>query len=307
MADGVRTPRSRGTLSGLALILLGGWGGVAPFAGPSYGFGFTPDQAWKYTSGRLYLSAVPGAVVLLAGLIIAVTRSRGFGGFWAFVAALGGAWFIAGAAVIGLLPASSAAGITTGSPLGTSAHNAILTELALFAGVGALIVFFAAVALGRFSIAAFRDYNGVAADDVDVASIAGVGGAYGGYQQAQQVQQVQQPYAGQQIAAQYGSTEPFPPEHYASPTEQYQATENFPGTEHYQATEQYPPATQQQYQPGGAQYPQHDPFGLSQESPTNTYQRSQSPFPPAPFPGYPDQPASESTTALDRPQGDQAQ
>ena len=39
MADGVRTPRSRGSLCGLALLLLGGWGGVAPFAGPSFGFG----------------------------------------------------------------------------------------------------------------------------------------------------------------------------------------------------------------------------------------------------------------------------
>jgi len=34
MAEGVRTPRSRGGLSGLALILLGAWGGIAPYAGP---------------------------------------------------------------------------------------------------------------------------------------------------------------------------------------------------------------------------------------------------------------------------------
>ena len=38
MAEGVRTPRSRGGLSGLALILLGAWGGIAPYAGPSLGF-----------------------------------------------------------------------------------------------------------------------------------------------------------------------------------------------------------------------------------------------------------------------------
>src|SRR5262249_3592540 len=64
MADGVQTSRSRGSMCGLALILLGAWGGVAPFAGPSVGFGFTPDRAWESTSGRLFLSAIPGAVVL---------------------------------------------------------------------------------------------------------------------------------------------------------------------------------------------------------------------------------------------------
>jgi hypothetical protein len=294
MADGVRTPRTRGSLCGLVLILLGAWGGVAPFAGPSFGFGFTPDRAWAYTQGRLYLSAIPGALVLLAGLIVMVTRSRGFGGFCAFIAALGGAWFIAGAAVISLLPANEGASIRTGSPLGSGAHIAILTDLAFFGGLGAVIVFFAALALGRFSIAARRDYDDVVTGDGD-AGLAAVG-AYGGTQAAQEVQQ---PYSAQQYASQYPATDPFPPEHYASPTEQYPAAEQQP-----------PPAGQQQagqYQAGGPQYPQHDPFGLTQDLPANQYQRSQSPFPPAPFPGYPDQPTTpESTTAPDPPGQDQA-
>src|SRR5260370_31954185 len=95
MADDVRTPRSRGSLCGLALILLGCWAGLAPFAGPSLRFGFTPDRSWEYTSGRLYLSALPGAVVVLAGLIIAVARSRWFGGLCALAAAPRGGWIIA--------------------------------------------------------------------------------------------------------------------------------------------------------------------------------------------------------------------
>ncbi|HEX5188162.1 MAG TPA: hypothetical protein VFW16_01375, partial [Streptosporangiaceae bacterium] len=250
--------------------------------GPSYGFGYTPDKAWAYTSGRLYLSAVPGAVVLLAGLIIAVTRSRGFGGFCAFVAVLGGAWFIAGAAVLALLPGNQAASISTGSPLGTGAHVAILTNLALFTGVGALIVFFAAIALGRFSIAALRDYDNGLAEDVDVSSIAGVGGAYAGYQASQDVQQ---PYQ-QQYQYPTAATDPFPPEHYASPTEQYPAQQ-----QQYQAQQQAP----------AGQYPQHDPFGLSQDATATQYPHSQSPFPPAPFPGYPDQPTTPETTATERP------
>src|SRR5215468_6932354 len=199
MADDVLTPRSRGTLCGLALILLGAWAGLAPFVGPSLRFGFTPDRAWEYTSGRVYLSALPGAIVLLVGLIVAMTRSRPFGGFCAFVAALGGAWLIAGSALVKLLlPASQAAGITVGTPISASSSVQVLTRLAFFTGTGALIVFFAAVALGRFSITALRDYVGPAADLSDGASIAGA------YQVGQDAstQQLGQP----QYASQYPSS-----------------------------------------------------------------------------------------------------
>ena len=235
MADGVRTPRTRGSLSGLALILLGAWGAVAPYAGPSFGFGFTPDHAWQSTSGRLYLSAIPGGVVVLAGLIVLATRSRGFGAFCAFIAALAGTWFIAGTALLSLLPASLNAGISTGVPLGSGAHIATLTSLALFAGLGAVIVFFAALALGRFSIVAHRDYyDDLSADDRD-AGLAAVG-AYGG---AQAAQEAQQPYSAQQYPSQYpASTDPFPPEHYASPTEQYPAAEQYPATSQQQPGQQ---------------------------------------------------------------------
>jgi len=237
MADGVRTPRSRGTLCGLALIVLGGWGGVAPFAGPSLGYGFTPDTAWTLNHGRLYLSAVPGGVVLLAGLIIALTKSRGFGGFCAFVAAIGGAWFIAGAELVKLLPASVAGSITTGAPIETGAHRILLTGLAFYAGTGALIVFFAALALGRFSIAAHQDYA-YEADDSGLGAPTGGGLDFSAYQ------------AGQ------GSSSAEPPA----------------------------PA---------AQYPVHDPFGLTQTAPQyppaqSQFPSSQPPFPPAQFPTSPD-------------------
>lgn len=275
MADGVRTPRSRGGLSGLALILLGVWGGIAPFVGPTLGFGFTPNQAWHSTPGRLDLSAIPGGLVLLMGLVVLVTRSRWLGGLCAFIAALGGMWFIAGGAIVTLPPASLTGEIRTGTPLGSGPHIVVLTNLAFFTGVGALILFFAATALGRFSIAAYRDFS---ADDGDVAGLTGAE-VYGDYQQGPQ-----QPYAAQQqFGSQYPSTDQFPPEHYSAPTQQY------------------PPAGQ--YQSPAGQYPQHDPFGLTQEQPASEYPRSQSPFPPAPFPGYQEQTTQETTTAAEQPPG----
>ena len=76
MNSQVRIRRSRGAVCGVALILLGLWGGLAPFVGPYFHFGFTPDKAWAYTTGRLYLSAVPGGAAVLGGLFMMVTRSR---------------------------------------------------------------------------------------------------------------------------------------------------------------------------------------------------------------------------------------
>jgi hypothetical protein len=271
MADDVLTPRSRGSLCGLALILLGAWAGLAPFIGPSLRFGFTPDRAWEYTDGRLYLSALPGAIVLLAGLIVATTRSRPFGWFCAFVAALGGGWLIAGAALVKLLPASQAASITVGRPIGSGASTGVVTSLAFFAGAGALIVFFAAVALGRFSITALRDYVGPAADSGDGIGVASTGA----YQAAQHTptEQLGQP----QYPSQYPSgPDPFPPSQYP-------------------ATEQYPSA--------GGMYQQQGPFGLTSDPTVSGQYQSPSPFPPAQYPGYPGQTSSESTTAVQRPPG----
>src|SRR6266567_4582546 len=158
MAGDVQTPRSRGSLCGLILILLGGWGGVAPFIGPSIGYGFTPDVAWHSTPGRLDLSAIPGAIVVVAGLFVLVTRNRGIGGFFAVAAAVGGGWFIAGASLVRLLPPAQVASITPGAPIETGTSRVVLTGLAFYGGTGALIVFFSALALGRFSIAAYRDH-----------------------------------------------------------------------------------------------------------------------------------------------------
>jgi hypothetical protein len=44
---------SRGRASGGLLMLLGAWGALVPFVGPYFGYAYTPDKAWAYTSGRL--------------------------------------------------------------------------------------------------------------------------------------------------------------------------------------------------------------------------------------------------------------
>jgi hypothetical protein len=163
----VRIRRSRGAVCGVVLILLGLWGGLAPFVGPYIHFGVTPDKAWEYTTGRLYLSAVPGGVALLCGLAVALTRSRYLAVPAGVLAAIAGAWFVAGAGITQYLLKQTT--ISAGVPLrfsgsGPYTERAYLEVLALFGGTGTLIIFTAALACGRVSILAAKDAVDAASD-----------------------------------------------------------------------------------------------------------------------------------------------
>lgn len=161
MAYGAGIPRTRGGLSGLLLILLGAWGALVPFVGPYFHYAYTPDRTWAYTSGRLWLEVVPGAAAVAGGLFVLGSRSRPTGGLGAFLAALGGAWFVTGAAVTAQFVKSGS--INPGQPVGSTAGAAasslrqFVEGMGFFTGTGVLIVFFAALALGRFSVAGITD------------------------------------------------------------------------------------------------------------------------------------------------------
>lgn len=168
MSSGVRIRRSRGAVCGAALILLGLWGGIAPFIGHYLHFGYTPDKAWAYTSGRLYFSAIPGAAALVGGLMVVIARQRVLGVIGGVLAALGGVWFLVGSGVtLYLLKQTSiAAGIPMGaaSTAGPFTVREYLEVLALFGGLGTLIVFFGALACGRMSMVTASDVAAAEAD-----------------------------------------------------------------------------------------------------------------------------------------------
>ena len=71
-----RVPRSRGALNGVRLVLLGIWGGLIAFVGPYFHYAYTPDKAFTYTAGRLWLEILPAASAVLGGLILGLTASR---------------------------------------------------------------------------------------------------------------------------------------------------------------------------------------------------------------------------------------
>lgn len=146
--------RSRGVGSGLAILLLGVWGALIPFVGPYCNFSYTPDKTWQWSAARGWLEVLPGGVAALGGLLLLVSASRAATVFGAWLGVAAGAWFVIGLPLAPLFHLGS-----PGSPAGTHRSVTTLETLAMFYGLGALILFFAATAFGRLSVVSQRDVS----------------------------------------------------------------------------------------------------------------------------------------------------
>jgi hypothetical protein len=140
--------RSRGAFSGFLLMLLGLWGALIPFVGPYFDYAYTPDKAWTYNTGRLWLELLPGAAVFLGGFLLMVAKSRHTALFGALLAAVAGAWFTLGTVLSPLWNHHVPMG---GSPASSTVYMRIMEQLGFFTALGIVIVFVAAVALGRIA------------------------------------------------------------------------------------------------------------------------------------------------------------
>ncbi len=146
MAGMLQMRRSRGAFSGFLLILLGLWGALIPFIGPYFHFAYTPDKAWTYSTGRLWLEVLPGAAVFLGGVLLMAARGRHTAMFGALLAAAAGAWFVLGQSLSPLWNHHVAMG---GSPASSTVYMRIMEQLGFFTALGVVIVFVAGAALGR--------------------------------------------------------------------------------------------------------------------------------------------------------------
>ncbi|MCV7176082.1 hypothetical protein [Mycolicibacterium sphagni] len=144
--------RSRGAVSGFLLVLLGAWGALIPFVGPYFTFAYDPAVAWTWTTARGWLEVLPGAVTVLGGLLLLMSRNRATAMLGGWLSVVAGAWF-----VVGRLFASPLRLGDFGSPASNTTHGQLVIELAFFTGLGALIIFFGAMALGRVSVRSLRD------------------------------------------------------------------------------------------------------------------------------------------------------
>ncbi|KWX25228.1 hypothetical protein AFM11_05400 [Mycolicibacterium wolinskyi] len=148
----MRMPRSRGAASGFLLLVLGIWGALIPFIGPYFDFAFTPDQPWTWTMGRGWLEVLPGVAAAVGGLLLLASGNRATAMLGGWLAVAAGAWFVIGRALAGPLGLGDA-----GMPVAVTEAKQVSLELAYFSGLGALIVFLGAMALGRLSIRSIRD------------------------------------------------------------------------------------------------------------------------------------------------------
>ena len=144
-------PRSRGAASGFLLILLGVWGGLIPFVGPYFHFAYTPDQEWAWTTGRGWLEVLPAAATVLGGLLLLGSRNRATAMLGGWLAVFAGAWFVVGPWFA--VPLA----IDRGTPIASTDWKRTLLEIAYFSGLGVVIVFLGAIALGRLSVRSLRD------------------------------------------------------------------------------------------------------------------------------------------------------
>jgi hypothetical protein len=164
MAGTLRVRRSQGALSGALLVLLGIWGALIPFVGPYFHYAYTPDRAWVATSARMWLEVLPGVVTMAGGIVVLVSRFRPTAVLGAWLAAVAGAWFAAGDVIAGRwarLP-------QPGTPAGGTTR-AVLEQLGFFTGLGIVIVFVAALALGRFTVVGARQAASAAKSDASAA------------------------------------------------------------------------------------------------------------------------------------------
>ena len=153
-------PRTRGAMSGFLLVLLGVWGGLIPFVGPNWGYAYTPGTSWTMTAGRLWLEVLPGAAAVLGGLIMLASTHRAVAVWASWLAAVGGAWFVVGPSLSRLWTHGAP---QAGTPTATSTLGIMVQEIGFFYGVGVVILFLSAVALGRLSVVGVRDAQAASA------------------------------------------------------------------------------------------------------------------------------------------------
>lgn len=86
--------RRHARLLGLGVVLIGIWGGLVPFVGPTFGFTMGHAPAWTWSASRAELHVAPAVGAVVGGLLMmgGLRRATLLGG--GVLAAIGGVWFV---------------------------------------------------------------------------------------------------------------------------------------------------------------------------------------------------------------------
>jgi hypothetical protein len=133
--------RIRVQLLGLLLVLLGAWGGIVAYAGPSFGYRMSSGPAWQWTTAHWQLHALPGAAVVLGGLLVLAAAPRLAARLGAVLAVAAGMWL-----VVGPMFASMWLGSGSETQLASGSLEQVARPLGYHYGTGVLIVAVAAFA-----------------------------------------------------------------------------------------------------------------------------------------------------------------
>lgn len=138
---------------GLPLVLLGAWGAIVPFVGPSFGYPMPPGShipAWQWSTSHLELHLLPGIAAIVGGLLLLGGIGRGIAYLGALIAILAGSWFVLGPV---FSPAILGSGGMGGGMMATpSTLMKVVTPLGYHYGTGLLIAVLAASALGLLAV-----------------------------------------------------------------------------------------------------------------------------------------------------------
>jgi len=157
-------PSGRVRGAGAVLLLLGLFGALVPFVGPSFGYGMGTVAAWTWTESHATLHLVPGIAAIIGALQILRGRARSTQLSGALLAAAGGAWFVIAPSLHPLWASTNKRGMGGMSGMGESATSSALSALGYHYGTGVVIALVAAYAAGR--LVASRD----AVNDVPLAA-----------------------------------------------------------------------------------------------------------------------------------------
>jgi hypothetical protein len=134
--------------AGLLTVLLGAWGAIVAFVGPEFGYRATATGSWQWTTTNWLLHLVPGAVGVVAGLLIlswapgwASARARGALGLAALLTVAAGAWFVIGPALWPWFESSAAYGPAS------DAQTSFVNQVGANLGPGILLAVLGGMAL----------------------------------------------------------------------------------------------------------------------------------------------------------------
>lgn len=144
-------------LVAVATLLVGAWAAIVPYAGPQFGFGWGDAGAWRWTLDRATMDLIPGAVALVAGLLILIGlarggRRRGLAGLAGLLTIASGAWLVLGSGIWTAFVGHTGLDV----PQGVGVYWAFMLRLVYHLGPGLLLVAFGALTWGLLPHSALR-------------------------------------------------------------------------------------------------------------------------------------------------------